>query len=173
LLSFAVLFFFLGHSVESTVIRAGTGFRAPELPAVAVSVFLPVSAGVITCLTDKYRIENRLVYLMLADKLQHVLIVLGVRPWEAHMRNSVHGSRRRVLVAWMRCKKHQSWQDPCRTLLSRWKENGSWTPPLRLYQKALELLRTLEPELSRFISLSNMGNIYRRTEALIPRPSII
>jgi tetratricopeptide (TPR) repeat protein len=156
LLSFAVLFFFLGHSVESTVIALELVFEHRNyLPS--LFLFLPVSAGVIL-LTEKYRNENRLVYLMLV--MFSTLIVLGIG-LGSHIRNSVWRNEK---ILWQDAmQKAPNLARPLQNLALALEKEWKLDAALKLYQKALTL-KDPSPELSQFISLSNMGNIYRKKE---------
>jgi Tfp pilus assembly protein PilF len=154
LLSFAILFFFLGHCVESTLLPLELIFEHRNyLPS--LFLFLPVAAG-IAALIDKYRSENRLIYFMLISFA--ILIVLGVS-LGAHMRNSAWITEKRLWTDALH--KAPSLARPFQNLALALERERKLDAALRLYRKALEL-KDPEPELSRFISLSNMGNIYRK-----------
>jgi len=154
LLSFAVLFFFLGHAVESTIFPLELVFEHRNyLPS--LFLFLPVAAG-IAFLLEKYRKENRLMYVLII--CFSALIVLGLG-MGTYIRNSVWQDEKRL---WRDAvQKAPSLARPYQLLALAFEKEGKLSAALSLHQKALTL-KDPEPELSRFVSLSNMGNIYRK-----------
>jgi tetratricopeptide (TPR) repeat protein len=154
LLSFAILFFFLGHCVESTVFPLELVFEHRNyLPS--LFLFLPIAAG-IALLIDKYRNESKLVHFLLMSFA--ILIVLGIS-LGTHTRNSIWNNEQSL---WRDAlQKAPSLARPYQNLAFALEKERKLDAALRLNQKAMEL-KDPEPELSRFISLSNMGNIYRK-----------
>jgi len=154
LLSFAVLFFFLGHCVESTIIALELVFEHRNyLPS--LFLFLPIAAG-IALLIEKYRKENRLMHFLIM--CFSILIVLGLSTG-TYIRNSVWQDEKGL---WRNAvKKAPSLARPYQNLALALEKEGKLDAALELNKKAL-VLKDLQPELSRFISLSNIGNIYRK-----------
>jgi len=75
LVSFAILFFFLNHAIESTILPLELIFEHRNyLPS--LFVFLPIAAGLWT-LFDSYRLKNRFMFNLLVGCLVLVMIGLG------------------------------------------------------------------------------------------------
>ena len=153
-LSFAILFFFLGHAVESSIFALELVFEHRNyLPS--LFLFLPVASG-ITILIDRYRCKNRLIYISLVGSI--ILIVLGIS-LGTHIRNSVWRDEKSLWRDAM--QKAPSLARPYQNLALALEREGKLDVALRLNKKALEL-EDPHPYLSRFISLSNIGNIHRK-----------
>ncbi len=157
LLSFSIFFFFLGHSVESTILPLELVFEHRNyLPS--LFLFLPVAAG-IKRLIDKYRGKSKLLYFLL---LCFVPILITGLALGSYTRNIAWATEKALWQDAM--QKAPSLARPYQGLaLALERENRS-SEALGLYQRALGL-KDPEPKLSRFISLSNMGNIYKKRKA--------
>ena len=87
-----------------------------------------------------------------------ILIVLGIS-LGTHTRNSIWNNEQRL---WQDAlQKAPSLARPHQNLAAALEREGQLDAALQLHQIALDL-KDPEPELSQFISLSNMGNIYRK-----------
>jgi tetratricopeptide (TPR) repeat protein len=152
--SFSILFFFLGHSIESTIFPLELVFEHRNyLPS--LFLFLPVAAGM-KSLIDIYHHKNRLVYFLLIGSIPLLISGLGLG---CYLRNSVWATEKLL------------WQDamqkapllarPYQIVASALERENRLDEALFLYRKALTLKDPM-PKLSRFISLGNMGNIYKK-----------
>ena len=154
ILSFAILFFFLGHSVESTIFPLELVFEHRNyLPS--LFIFLPVAQG-LKHLLDYFEKKSRAVYAILTVTVVVTIVILGLG---TYTRN----------IAWATEK--NLWKDavekapglarPYQNLAQALEREGQLNSALRLYLKALDL-RDPDPKLSRFISMANIGNIYKK-----------
>ena len=154
LLSFSILFFFLGHSVESTVFALELVFEHRNyLPS--LFLFVPVAAGM-KHLIDTYRHKNRMLYFMLIGSVPILMAGLGLG---SYIRNSVWATEKRLWQDAM--QKAPSIARPYQIVARALERENRLDEALILYQKALTLKDSV-PTLSRFISLGNMGNIYKK-----------
>ena len=152
--SFSILFFFLGHSVESTIFPLELVFEHRNyLPS--LFLFLPVAAGM-KYLIDTYRHKNRMLYFILVCSVPILVAGLGLG---AYIRNSVWVTEKRLWRDAM--QKAPSIARPYQIVALALERENRLDEALILYQKALTLKDPV-PKLSRFISLGNMGNIYKK-----------
>jgi tetratricopeptide (TPR) repeat protein len=136
ILSFAVLFFFLNHVIESSIIPLELIFEHRNyLPA--MFIFWPVAAG-LERLMGFYRSKNSIVYYGLVAFVPLLLVGLGTGTyvrnidwsspkylWEDAMRKAPLSSRPKHNLAW-----------------SHYQRIGDWETALVLYQRALEDQKT-------------------------------
>ena len=154
LLSFSIFFFFLGHSVESTIFPLELVFEHRNyLPS--LFLFLPVASGM-KILIDTYRIDNRTVYFLLLGFVPILTVCLGIG---SYTRNSVWATEMSLWQDAM--EKAPSLARPYQNVALALERENQLDDALTLYRKALDL-EDPDPMLSRFISLGNMGNIYKK-----------
>ncbi len=154
LISFAILFFFIGHAVESTVWPLELIFEHRNyLPT--LFMFLPLAAG-LHHLISRYQSENRLVYSFLIAFLP--LIILGLVT-ASFTRNMVWASPKSLWMDAM--QKAPSMARPYQNVAMALESENRLDSALALYERSLDL-GDPNPKLSRFISLGNMGNIYKK-----------
>jgi tetratricopeptide (TPR) repeat protein len=154
LLSFSIFFFFLGHSVESTIFPLELVFEHRNyLPS--LFLFVPVASG-IKRLMDIYRKKNKMLYVLL---LCFVPILITGLALGSYTRNMAWATEKTLWQDAM--QKTPSLARPYQGLALVLEKENRLDDALKLYQKALDL-KDPEPKLSRFISLSNMGNIYKK-----------
>ncbi|RLB98343.1 MAG: hypothetical protein DRH90_22030 [Deltaproteobacteria bacterium] len=154
LLSFAVFFFFLGHSVESTIFPLELVFEHRNyLPS--LFLFLPVASGM-TSLVDTFRDKSTLVYRMLMGLVPVLVIALGLG---CYTRNMVWATEKTLWQDAM--QKAPSLARPYQNVAMALEREQNLEIAIKLYRKALDL-QDPEPKLSRFISYGNMGNIYKK-----------
>ena len=136
ILSFAVLFFFLNHVIESSIIPLELIFEHRNyLPS--LFLFWPVAVGLLR-LIDIYRLKNTVVYYGLLAFIPLLLIGMGTGTyirnidwssakylWEDAMRKAPRSSRPNHNLAW-----------------SHYQGIGDWDTALVLYQRALERQKT-------------------------------
>ncbi len=152
--SFSILFFFLGHSVESTIFPLELVFEHRNyLPS--LFLFLPVAAG-IKNLIDTYRHKNRILYFMLIGSVPILMAGLGLG---SYIRNNVWATEKSLWQDAM--QKAPSIARPYQILALALERENRLDEALVLHRKALNLKDPV-PMLSRFISLGNMGNIYKK-----------
>jgi tetratricopeptide (TPR) repeat protein len=152
LVSFAVLFFFLNHAVESTIIPLELIFEHRNyLPS--LFFFLPVAAG-IRRMMDHYQKRSRIIPLALTAFIPLLLIGLGAGTyvrnsiwrserllWEDALAKAPHASRPLHYLAWVHEQRF-----------------GDGDTALVLYQKALKGRRNNKTQEARIYN--NMAAIY-------------
>jgi tetratricopeptide (TPR) repeat protein len=154
LLSFAICFFFLGHSIESTIFPLELVFEHRNyLPS--LFLFLPIASGM-ACLVDKFRDKSTIVYRMLVGIVPVLVVALGLG---CHTRNMAWATEKTLWQDAM--QKAPALARPYQNIAMALEREQNLETALKLYRKALDL-RDPEPKLSRFISYANMGNIYKK-----------
>ena len=157
-IAFAILFFFLNHIIESSIIPLELAFEHRNyLPS--LFLFFPVSVG-IKWLIDYYREKQFSMYIIIVSFVTFLLIGLGtgtyirnmawvteISLWEDAMRKAPNSSRPLTNLAW-----EISYGNDAKP------EN--YDIALKLYEKSLSLQKTRK--LSRPIILNNMADIYFR-----------
>ena len=157
ILSFSILFFFLNHLIESTVLPIELMFEHRNyLPS--LFLFLPVAVG-IKMLFDYYQKEKRGMYLICVSSFIIVIMALGMG---TYIRN----------LAWATEK--TLWEDAMNKApgMSRPRQNLAWgyyekinnhEEALRLYEQALDL-KDPNPTYSTILAYTNMANIYLKQQ---------
>ena len=154
ILAFAIWFFFLGHSIESTIFPLELVFEHRNyLPS--VFLFLPVASG-LTYLLNTFRDKSTLIYRMLQTLAMLLVLALGIG---SYTRNMVWATEKTLWQDAM--QKAPNLARPYQNVASALEKEQNLETAFYLYQKALDL-KDPEPKLSRFISYGNMGNIYRK-----------
>ena len=154
LLSFAIFFFFLGHSVESTIFPLELVFEHRNyLPS--LFLFLPIASG-ITWLLDLFRGKNTFVYRVLMGVVSVLVLTLSLG---CYTRNMVWATEKTLWQDAM--QKAPALARPYQSVALALEREQNLETALKLYRKALHL-RDPKPKLSRFISYGNMGNIYKK-----------
>ncbi|MCG6910930.1 MAG: tetratricopeptide repeat protein [Deltaproteobacteria bacterium] len=154
LLSFGILFYFLGHSVESTVFPLELVFEHRNyLPT--LFLFLPLASGLVALMAG-YRRQNRLIHGLLAVFVAALIFGIG---FATYVRNAAWATEKTIWQDAM--QKAPALARPHQGLALALENENRLDPALELYEKALTL-EDPSPKLSRFISLSNMGNIYKK-----------
>ncbi len=150
LLSFGILFFFLNHGIESTIIPLELIFEHRNyLPS--MFLFLPVAAGLKQLLT-RYR-EKRFMYLMIVSFVTILLAGIGTGTYHRN---------------WIWSNATTLWEDAVRkapgsarayhNLALGYQRSGRSVEALELYKMALQ--RTGARKESPAFLLNNMGGIY-------------
>jgi len=154
LLSFAGLFFFLGHSVESSILPLELVFEHRNyLPT--LFIYLPVAAGIQSML-NQYRQRNAVIYYFLSAFAALLVVGFG---FSTYSRNMVWASEKTL---WQDAlNKAPSLARPHQALAMALENEGRFNEAIFLYQKALTL-DAPEPQYSRFNSLGNIGNILKK-----------
>jgi tetratricopeptide (TPR) repeat protein len=152
LVAFAVLFFFLNHLIESTILPLELVFEHRNyLPS--LFLFLPLSA-VVKKITDRYQKRCRIVYKGVTLLTAFLITGLGI---STYTRNSVWASEKTL---WEDVKKKSPGiARPYEVLAAYHKEKGEYDIALQLYRKALKLSSQM-PKRSQALCLNNIGNIY-------------
>jgi len=154
LLSFAILFFFIGHAVESTILPLEIIFEHRNyLPT--LFIFVPLAAG-LNRLISQYANENRMVHGCLVAFLP--LIILGLAT-ATFTRNMAWASPKSLWMDAM--QKAPAMARPYQIVAMALENENRLDQALQLYERSLGLSDP-NPKLSRFISLGNMGNIYKK-----------
>ena len=154
LFAFAVLFFFLGHSIESSIFPLELVFEHRNyLPT--LFLFLPLASGLVALL-DYYYQRNTVLFGILAAFMS--LLVTGLA-FATYTRNMDWATEKTL------------WQDavtkaptmarPYQALALAYENAGKLDQAYVLYHKALSL-DDPDPQNSRFNSLGNMGNILKK-----------
>jgi Tfp pilus assembly protein PilF len=152
LTAFAVLFFFLNHLIESSILPLELVFEHRNyLPS--LFLFLPIST-VIKKIFDHYQGRSRIIYQVLAVVTVSLITGLGI---STYIRNSVWASEKSL---WEDVKKKSPGiARPYEVLAAYHKEKGQYEIALRLYRQALKLSSQM-PKRSQALCLNNMGNIF-------------
>ncbi len=155
ILSFAILFFFLNHVIESSIIALELVFEHRNyLPS--LFLFLPVAVA-IKWLLDYYKKRNRSLAVILASFVAILLILLGTG---TYTRNRVWLSER---ILWEdAAKKAPGSSRPLHNLAWVYYERiGQYDTALNLYDQALK--RQMNNTAQKSLILNNMANInFRR-----------
>ncbi|MCD4663631.1 MAG: tetratricopeptide repeat protein [Bacteroidales bacterium] len=158
IIGFAILFFFLNHVIESTIIPLELIFEHRNyLPS--LFLFIPVSVG-IKWLIDYYREKKFSMYIIIVSFVTLLLIGLGIGTytrnmawatekslWEDAMHKAPRSARPLTNLAW-----EMSYGKDAKA------EN--YDLALKLYKKSLSLKKSRE--LSNPVILNNMAGIYLR-----------
>jgi len=155
--AFGILFFFLNHLIESTVIPLELIFEHRNyLPA--LFLFWPVSYGIIW-LIDYYRKKKRTIYVIIASFAVLLLMVFGI------------GTYLRI-IAWATEK--SLWEDaakkapkssrPYYRMADLYAKSGRLDLSAALLKKGFSLRHHL-PKQGQVLYYNNMGNIFRKKQA--------
>ena len=155
LLSFAILFFFLNHLVESSIIPLELVFEHRNyLPS--MFLFVPVAEGTVWLL-DRYRGNQPILYRSLIGLVICLMISFG---WGTYVRNKVW---RTEVSLWTDAnRKAPMLHRPLHNLaMARYDKTGQLEKALELYQKAAQLKMHRRSHRARLYG--NIANIYYRT----------
>jgi Tfp pilus assembly protein PilF len=155
ILSFAILFFFLNHVIEGSIIPLELIFEHRNyLPS--LFVFLPIAAG-LSHLLDHYVRKNKKMHTILVSFIALVIIGFGCGTfirnlawatekslWEDAIRKAPGSSRPYHNLAW-----------------AHYDRVGQWRMSLELYRQALALKKHNESK--KHITLGNIANVYYQT----------
>lgn len=152
LLSFAILFFFLNHMVESTILPLELVFEHRNyLPS--MFLFLPVAAGIWRVFAY-YRSQRSSMYYILVGFI--ILLIAGLG-WSTHVRNMAWSTE---LSLWQDAlKKAPGSIRPYIGLARAYENLGDRRTALDLYEKALDKYSE-RPNDYRTVVLNNIGQIY-------------
>jgi protein O-mannosyl-transferase len=152
ILSFSILFYFLNHLIESTIIPLELVFEHRNyLPS--TFIFFPVAAAGIKGLRYYQRMRRQTMFLFCLTLITMFLIVLGVT---THLRNQAWTSEKTLWEDAMR--KAPLSARPYGRLAWYYEGNGQYNTALGLYESSLSKQWT-NPS-SACITLSNMARIY-------------
>ena len=155
LLSFAILFFFLNHLVESSIIPLELVFEHRNyLPS--MFIFVPVAEGT-AWLLDRYRGKQPILYRSLIGLVICLMIRFG---WGTYVRNKVWQTE---VSLWTDANhKAPMLHRPLHNLaMARYDKSGQLEKALELYQKAAQLKMHRRSHRARLYG--NIANIYYRT----------
>ena len=157
LLALGVLFFFINHVVESSIIPLEMAFEHRNyLPT--IFLFCPVAAG-IKQLMDYYQNKNLLMYGMMAGFVALLIIGFGLGTYSRNMswitEKTLWGD---VLV------KYPGIARPYQQLAVYYKGKGDLKTASALYKKAMTL-KDPRPRQSRALSLNNLAIMLQETGA--------
>jgi len=153
MLSFAILFFFLNHTVESSVLPLELIFEHRNyLPS--MFLFVPVAIG-LQWILDFYRAKQSALYPVLIAFI--VLLAAGLG-WGTHVRNMAWATEKSLWEDAL--KKAPGSGRPYTTLATSYFEKiGDHQTALRLYQQALGKISSRRKD-STIVAMQNMGRIY-------------
>ncbi len=155
-LSFAILFFYINHLVESSIIPLELIFEHRNyLPS--MFLFLPVSIGLFRLL-DRLKKSNRILW-----SIAHVSVILVLMSLcvGTLARNRVWKTEKELWEdVYM---KYPELARPYQKLAEYYKGLGYYDVALKLYEKALPL-KSQTPMQNKFVCLNNMANIYLAKE---------
>jgi Flp pilus assembly protein TadD len=155
LLSFSVLFFFLNHLVESSIIPLELVFEHRNyLPS--MFLFVPVAEGTV-CLLNRFRGNQPILYRSLIGLVICLMISFG---WGTYVRNKVWQTE---VSLWTDANhKAPMLHRPLHNLaMARYDKTGQLEKALELYQKAAQLKMHRRSHRARLYG--NIANIYYRT----------
>jgi tetratricopeptide (TPR) repeat protein len=153
MLSFAILFFFLNHAVESSVLPLELIFEHRNyLPS--MFLFVPVAIG-LQWILDFYRAKQSALYPVLIAFI--VLLVAGLG-WGTHVRNMAWATEKSLWEDAL--KKAPGSMRPYTTLAASYYDKiGDHQTALRLYELALGKISPRKKEFT-IVAMQNMGRIY-------------
>ena len=153
MLSFAILFFFLNHAVESSVLPLELIFEHRNyLPS--MFLFVPVAIGLLWML-NFYRAKKSALYPVLIAFI--VLLVAGLG-WGTHVRNMAWATKKSLWEDAL--KKAPGSMRPYTTLATSYFEKiGDHQTALKLYQKSLGKISSRKKD-STIVAMQNMARIY-------------
>lgn len=152
LLSFAVLFFFLNHAVESSVFGLELVFEHRNyLPS--LFLFVPVSAGLFYLL-NRFRRQNRTVYLAIVSFTVLLIVGYGLGTYIRNMTWATEESLWSDAVE----KAPQSRRPLHNLALYRYEINGRYVEALHLYKKAANLAGHRVS--AQALAYNNMASVY-------------
>jgi tetratricopeptide (TPR) repeat protein len=152
ILSFAILFFFLNHMIESSILSLELIFEHRNyLPS--FFLFLPVAAGV-KWLLDYYQKRNKRLALILVSFLTILLTLLGTA---TYIRNRTWATEHSL---WEDAAKKapESNRPPHNLAWAYYERIGEYDTALKLYESALN--RQINNTAQRSVTLNNMAGIY-------------
>ncbi len=152
ILGFGLLFFFLNHLVESTILPLEMVFEHRNyLPT--MFLFFPVSAALVG-VANYYRDKKRFVYLMEISFISILIICLcGM----TYLRNMVWATEKTLWEdALVKAPKNDK---PLQNMAAYYKRIGQMDKALELYELSLTSYQE-RPNQSKSLSFNNMGNIY-------------
>lgn len=152
LVSFSILFFFLTHILESTIIPLELVFEHRNyLPS--LFLFLPVSCAV-KWMLDYLKKRKSIVYYVLVSLTTLTVASIGIG---TYVRNMTWGTEKSLWEDAM-AKAPMSARPPHNLAKEHYERIGRFDIAMRLYERALQL-RHIKPEQKAF-TYNNMGNIY-------------
>jgi protein O-mannosyl-transferase len=154
MLCFAILFYFLSQSVESSVIGLELIFEHRNYLS-SLFIFLPMTYG-FKYLLDRFLKKSSVfsIYLIFAATL--LIFFFG---FNTYLRNNQWENEQTL---WQDAMQKAPFQArPYQNVAMYLDTHQKYHEALKLYYKALGA-KDPNPELSRFISLSNIGNIYKK-----------
>jgi tetratricopeptide (TPR) repeat protein len=155
IVALAILFFFLNHMIESTIIPLELLFEHRNyLPS--FFIFLPVAVGIKRSL-DIYRHKNRSMYMILVSALTLLIMGFGMG---TYIRNMAWATEKTlwedaITKAPGRARPYQN------LAFGYYKKIGDFDKAFDLYKKALKL-KSAQPVYSKISSLTNMAKISYR-----------
>ena len=155
LFGFAVIFFFMNHVIESTIIPLELVYEHRNyLPS--MFLFVPIAAGFITLL-NYYRNKQKVIFGSLCFFIAALILSLGSG---TYIRNMVWANEK---VFWedAMVKAPGLARPPHNLAWDYYEKNGEYTKALLLYKKALELESPFILN-SKVPSLINIANIYHK-----------
>jgi len=152
ILSFAILFFFLNHLIESSIIPLELVFEHRNyLPS--CFLFLPIAVG-FKRLLDYYQQRNKRIGFMLVSFVTILIMLLGSA---TYIRNRVWATERSLWED--AAKKAPGSNRPLHNLAWAYYERiGDYDPALRLYEEALK--RRMNNTGQKALILNNMAGIH-------------
>jgi len=152
LFSFAILFFYVNHIVESTFIPLELIFEHRNyLPT--LFLFVPISYGFILLLNTLKR-SNRVIYQITFVSITFLIFTLCLG---TYTRNQVWATEKRLWEDAL--LKYPGLSRPYQKIAEYYKSKGYDDLAFTLYEKALPLYHPV-PKESRYVCFNNMGNIY-------------
>ena len=152
---FSILFFFLNHIVESTIIPLELVFEHRNyLPS--FFLFLP-AAIYLKQLIDRYHTNNKLIALILVSAATVLIFGIGIA---TYTRNRVWLTEKSIWKDAM-VKAPRSYRPLNNLATSYYYKFGNYDTALKLYHDALSL-KSFHANQFKHIVLSNMGQIYYR-----------
>ncbi|MDY6879362.1 MAG: tetratricopeptide repeat protein, partial [Thermodesulfobacteriota bacterium] len=152
ILAFAILFFFLNHVIESSIIPLELIFEHRNyLPS--LFIFFPVSIG-IKRLLDHYRQRERVLYVFLVSLVSLLFVMIGIG---TYTRNGAWATEKSLLEDAV-AKAPMSHRPVHNLAYNYYEKIGDYGKAYKLYGKALSLESTSVTN-HRALALSNMANI--------------
>jgi len=153
-ISFAILFFFLNHVIESTILSLTLVFEHRNyIPS--FFLFVPIAIGLKSAL-DYYRFKKRYMYIIIIFFLTFLIIGFGTG---TYIRNSTWLTEKSLWED--AAKKAPGRAGPIQKIAEYYKNHGIYDKAIILYDRALSL-KSQNVKQSQVLSINNIGVIYAR-----------
>jgi tetratricopeptide (TPR) repeat protein len=158
IISFSILFFFLNHLVESSILPLELIFEHRNyLPS--LFVFFPVSIALKRLFDHYYGKDKPMMHIMMVSSVILLLIGLGIG---TYIRNMAWATEKSLWEDAM-AKAPKSDRPPHNLAWAHYSRIGDYQKALELYERSIRL-NSIHSKISQNVSLTNMADIYYRKQ---------